>query len=376
MASLSIFGGIGCAALFRTSLIPSLLAFSAVALPIISFFQGRGYAIISGIFAIVFSMKIIGTTLFPGLWISGLGSVFIIAWGLFWLGGTFVIKEEEKVVSRLDQLTREMDENRSIYQQDIQKKIQENVSLVSRSQSLERELQDCQELLKEAYKKQKHLAIDLQVLSDQKNSWLEDYAILHNEYIHLVAGDEGVVFPWVSEQEVLGKSQESKIQDLKEKGMAFLQSELAEEKRQHQFYASRCEELSESLQKVGDLQTRMLELQKLLKQKDKELEQLRDSSQNEESEGSLIEDPEEKRYRCMYQQLREQFSEKDKVLSAVRKELFAVREQYLTLKKEQQLDIECPLEEVLLIQKLLSRIEFLEEEIIHLEELVSRTLCL
>lgn len=286
--------------------------------------------------------------------------------------------ENEKTL-QLEVLTRELDEKLGTYQQQLQEKAEENTLLISRSQSLEKELQECKELLKEAYKKQEHLSIDLQVLSDQKNSWLEEYAVLHNEYVHRVVGDENIVFPWMGEQEILGRDQESKVQILQDKGLMLLQEELAKEKQQHKLYAERCQELSVSLQQVESLQGRVLELQKLLEQKEKELGQLRLAMQETEATKSVVSEvvtfPEERRYECMYKQLREQFSEKDKTLSAARKELFAVKEQYLTLRREQQLAVDS-FEDIVLVHQLLFQIELLEEEVIYLEELVSHSLTL
>lgn len=379
IAFLSILLGISCASFFDPTLVVSLLVFSFAALFMIMLFRGWGYAVISGIFCIVFSIKFFGDSVFSILWIVGLESVFLISWGVFWLAGTMLTEAENKKTLQLEVLTRELDEKLGTYQQQLQEKAEENTLLISRSQSLEKELQECKELLKEAYKKQEHLSIDLQVLSDQKNSWLEEYAVLHNEYVHRVVGDENIVFPWMGEQEILGRDQESKVQILQDKGLMLLQEELAKEKQQHKLYAERCQELSVSLQQVESLQGRVLELQKLLEQKEKELGQLRLAMQETEATKSVVSEvvtfPEERRYQCMYKQLREQFSEKDKTLSAARKELFAVKEQYLTLRREQQLAVDS-FEDIVLVHQLLFQIELLEEEVIHLEELVSHSLTL
>ncbi|WP_082905010.1 hypothetical protein [Candidatus Chlamydia sanziniae] len=381
-ALLLMLGGLGCSVLSNVRLIPILLLFSSLALPAILSFQHRGYIVVSGIFLSIYCPKyVIGLSLSSGFWSAGLGSAFLLAWGLC-LQGILLVREENVEKEQLYiRVCQELDKLRGIYEHTVEDKDHEK-------KMLETKLQEYQMQLREACKKQEHITMDLKILSDQKNSWLEDYAVLHNKYVRLISGDESVVFPWVSEQSVFQEpavnlqDNELWVQALQEKeeGMARLQNELAVEKQERYQYQQRCEELSTSLPNLSDLQEQLKNYQELLQQKERELLELHclvdeHIKKTPAAASSLIE--EEKRYKGLYYQLHQQFAEKNATLSSVRKELFIVREQYLTLKKKEQTDFkDITFEDICVMQKLLFYIECLEEEISCLEELVSHNLCL
>ncbi|ACZ32911.1 conserved hypothetical protein [Chlamydia pneumoniae LPCoLN] len=392
-ALLLIFGCLGCASVVKVSLVPFLLLFSFLAFPLILCFRGKGYALLLGVFVTLYVAKyVVGETLYVSFWLSGLGVSFLLAFGLF-LQGVWLAQEEEMVKGKEQlRLSEDLDAQRSAYEDLLLTKSQEKEFLDARAQGLDRELTECQELLKAAYQKQEYLTIDLKILADQKNSWLEDYAELHNKYIELVSKNGDVVFPWVAEPSV-GESQGSEKVDVsrwvsalqeKEESLERLRNEILVEKQRCSDYEHRCQELGLLLQNFTALERRCEELQNLLNQKEtqiNELHQLVCKSEEKVSvepsahaETSCVE---EKQYKGLYSQLQEQFLEKSETLSLVRKKLFAVQEKYLTLKKKEELTKQdMSFDDISMIQGLLERIEILEEEVSHLEELVSRSLSL
>ncbi|WP_239923127.1 hypothetical protein [Candidatus Chlamydia corallus] len=392
-ALLSIFACLGCASVVKVSLIPFLLVFSSLALPLILCFRGKGYALLTGIFVTFYLAKyVIGEPLYQSFWFSGLGLSFLLSYGLF-LQGVWLAQEEEvaKGKERV-RLSEDLDEQRNVYQDLLEKKSQEKEFLDARAQGLEKELTKCQELLKEAYQKQEYLTIDLKILADQKNSWLEDYAELHNKYVQLVSKNEDVVFPWLAEPLVY-ESDGSANSDLslwasalqeKEKSLECLRNEILVEKQRCSEYENRCHQLTLSLENFTTLEMRCEELQDLLNQKETKIDQLHqlvrefeEKAVTQASANSVISSDEEKHYKGLYSQLQEQFIEKSETLSLVRKKLFAVQEKYLTLKKKEELTKQdMSFDDVSMIQRLLERIELFEEEVSHLEELVSRSLSL
>ncbi|EPJ31153.1 putative myosin heavy chain [Chlamydia psittaci 06-1683] len=238
-------------------------------------------------------------------------------------------------------------------------------------------------MLHDSCKKQEHMALDLQILADQKNSWLEDYAVLHNEYVRLVAGDETTsVFSWVSGKDTVSHREnegtELWLRALQEKDekMTSLENQLIEEKLLRKSLEDQCDSFQAYVQEVEQLRLKLEELQNLLNQKDEEIIKLHACIKEQETATKISADDHEiKSYKDKYIQLRGQFAEKTKILTEVRKELFLVREKYLTLQKqEENVSTFTDMRDIEIIQNLLEHIESLEEEIISLEELVSHNL--
>ncbi|WP_231911686.1 hypothetical protein [Chlamydia serpentis] len=394
-AVLLVCGCVGCASLARPSLTPFLLLFSCLGSPLILCFRGKGYAVFIGIFLIFYVGKYVAREpLFIGFWLSGLGISFLLSYGLVLQGVLLRRKEQLETEQEQERLSKDLDTQRSAYQDLMEKRGQEKEFFDNRSQDLERKLSEYQELLKQTHQKTEYLAIDLKVLVDQKNSWLEDYAELHNKYIDLISKNENVVFPWMGgaaayeSQDLVTPNASvwaSTLQD-KEESLERLRQEILIEKKRCSHYESHCQQLRLSLEGFSDLEKSYKELEILVKQKEAEINRLHQlvnefetKLADQASGNSLLEtsSKEEKHYKDLYCQLQEQFIEKSETLSLVRKKLFTFQEKYLTLRKKEELEKQdISFDDISMIQSLLERIEFLEEEVSHLEELVSHSLSL
>ncbi|WP_375793993.1 hypothetical protein O1W69_02875 [Chlamydia sp. 12-01] len=378
-----IFGGLGCASIMGTSLLLLTICFSALALVASVYFRFWGYGVVSCAFLSVYYYKHIATCS-SLLWALGLSTAFLLSWGIFVFGISLIDEENDEQKQRYDQLSNEYTEIQVSYDKAVLDKAMACEFLEKRAHTLESELQECRALLQDSCKKQEHMALDLQILADQKNSWLEDYAVLHNEYVRLVAGDETTsVFSWVSGKETFPRSEgrnenaELWLRTLQEKDekMTSLENELVEEKLLRKSLEDECHNLKSHIQEVDQLRLRLEEFQNLLNQKDEELIQLHNLVSEREV---LIKTPvtdEFKSYKDKYLQLKEQFAEKTEALAEVRKELFLVREEYLALQKQEEVTSNfADMKDIEMIQNLLAHVECLEEEIIFLEELVSHNL--
>lgn len=378
-----LFGGLTCASLIDSALVCFLMLFSVLALVASVFSQFWGYGITSCIFCLVYCYKY-----FPihssALWSLGLACSFILSWGIFVLGVSLIAKGHEERQKEYDRLSEECDEVRISYDKAVHDKAIACEFLEKRAQSLESDLEKCRALLQESCKKQENMALDFQILSDQKNSWLEDYALLHNEYVRLVAGDETTsVFSWVSRKETpLDRQQQgdlshtwTRILQEKETKLTSLEDALEKERVLRESLENECLNLYTRIREAEDLQVRFDGLQDLLGQKDIELKQLREKLQHYANSETASLDSQDKSYKTKYLQLREQFGEKSEALAEARKELFLVRENYLALQKQEEDSLSfIEMHDITIIERLLEHIESLEEEITFLEELVSRTL--
>ncbi|AHK63387.1 Putative myosin heavy chain [Chlamydia avium 10DC88] len=378
-----LFGGLACASLIDLALVCFLMLFSTLAL--IASLCGRflGYGIISCLFFPIYYYNYF--SICPSvLWSLGLACSFVLSWGIFSLGISLVIDERMDRQQQYDRLSEEHAGIRSSYDKAVHDKAVACEFLEKRAQSLESDLEKCRALLQESCKKQEHMALDFQILSDQKNSWLEDYALLHNEYVRLVAGDETTsVFSWVSKKEMSvdfqqqGEVAQTWTRILQEKDMKLtsLEESLEKERSLRESFERECLSLHSRVQEVVDLELRLDKLQSQLRQKDIELEQLQERIHGYVTSEKVSFDSQDKSYKMKYLQLREQFSAKAEALLAARKELFLVRENYLTLQKQEEDSLSfIDMNDIRIIERLLEYIENLEEEITSLEELVSHTL--
>ncbi|WP_174222246.1 hypothetical protein [Chlamydia poikilotherma] len=378
-----IFGGLGCASIVDTTLLLLIMCFSILALVASIYFRFWGYGVVSCLFLFVYYYKHIGTCS-SLLWALGLSTAFLLSWGIFVLGITLIDEENQEQKQKYDQLSNQYAEIQVSYDKAVHDKAMACEFLEKRAHALESELQESRTLLQDSCKKQEHMALDLQILADQKNSWLEDYAILHNEYVRLVAGDETTsVFSWVSGKETFSNS-EGRSEDAelwlralheKDEKMASLENELIEEKLSRKSLENECHSLKSDIEEIDQLRSRLEEFQNLLSQKDKELTQLHALVNQQKA---LVKTPvadEFKSYKDKYLQLKMQFAEKTEALAEVRKELFLVREDYLALQKQEEMTSNfVDMKDIEMIQNLLAHIECLEEEITSLEGLISHNL--
>ncbi len=377
-----IFSGLGCAYVVDATLLLLTMFFSALALVASVYFRFWGYGVVSCAFLAVYYYRYINVS-FSLLWALGLSLAFLLSWGIFVFGISFVDEENNERQQKYDQLANEYSEIQISYDQAIRDKSIACEFLEKRAHALESELKECRAMLHDSCKKQEHMALDLQILADQKNSWLEDYAVLHNEYVRLVAGDETTsVFSWVSGKDTVSHREnegtELWLRALQEKDekMTSLENQLIEEKLLRKSLEDQCDSFQAYVQEVEQLRLKLEELQNLLNQKDEEIIKLHACIKEQETATKISADDHEiKSYKDKYIQLRGQFAEKTKILTEVRKELFLVREKYLTLQKqEENVSTFTDMRDIEIIQNLLEHIESLEEEIISLEELVSHNL--
>ncbi|WP_348664136.1 hypothetical protein [Chlamydia vaughanii] len=377
-----ILGGLGCASIADATLVPSLICFSALVLVASVYFRFWGYGVASCLFLSVYYCKHIATCS-SLLWGLGLAGTFLLSWGIFAFSISLIDEENDAQQQKYDRLSEEYAGVQVSYDKAVHDKSMACEFLEQRAQSLELELQECRALLQDSCKKQENMALDLQILADQKNSWLEDYAVLHNEYVRLVAGDEATsVVSWVSGKETFSGERKQEdtqlwIRALQEKDakLASLENELVEEKLLRKSLENECQNLSSHVQEISELRLRLGELQVVLDQKDEELVQLRDFVKNQEAVKAVSIDAESKSYKDKYLQLQEQFGEKSEALLEARRELFLVREEYLALQKQEENSSNfSDMKDIEMIQDLLEHIENLEEEITSLEELVSHNL--
>ncbi len=377
-----IFSGLGCAYIVDATVFLLTMFFSALALVASVYLRFWGYGIVSCLFLSVYYYKYINVSS-SLLWTLGLFLAFLLSWGIFVFGISFVDEENNEQQQKYNQLANEYSEIQISYDKAVHDKSIACEFLEKRAHALESELKECRALLQDSCKKQEHMALDLQILADQKNSWLEDYAVLHNEYVRLVAGDETTsVFSWVSGKDTVSNREDGEtelwLRALREKDekMTSLENELIEEKLLRKSLEDRCESFKAYVQEVEQLRLRLEEVQNLLNQKDEEIIKLHAFIKEQETAIKTPSDNHEiKSYKDKYIQLRGQFAEKTEVLAEVRKELFLVREKYLALQKqEENVSVFTDMRDIEIIQNLLEHIESLEEEIISLEELVSHNL--
>lgn len=267
-------------------------------------------------FPILYGLMCLCSGRVPFAWGLGLAITFMISLGIFAL---WIVLLKEKRLK--DQNLRENLESQCIQlKESYDKEVKEREVSCSfweqRVQLLSNELENCRSQLQESSRSQERLALDLQILSEQKSTWLEGYTELYNEYIRLVTMPNTVM-------------EESFEKD-------------AQWREEHRM-----------------MQMRMQELQETVVTKDAEIAQLR----------VQVGEP---AYKSKYLQLRKQFADKDAALSQARKELFQTQEKLLTAQREAHAAaMIMDLEEVELVHNLLVQIEALEEEISCLEVLVS-----
>lgn len=377
-----LFGGLACASLVDLTLVCFLTLFSVFVLAASICGRLWGWGVISCIFIFVYYEYFSIDS--SALWSLGLVSSFVLSWGICTLGISLISEERTKKKHQYDRLSEEYAEVQASYDQAVRDKAIACEFLEKRTQSLESDLEKYRALLQESCKKQENMALDFQILADQKNSWLEDYALLHNEYVRLVAGDETTsVFSWVSRKDMSstiqkqGEATHSWIHILQEKDakLASLEGDLQKERSLRENLENECLSLHSRVQENKDLQLRFDALQSLLEKKDGELEKLQEKLHEYLSSEKALLDAQDKSYKTKYLQLKEQFSAKAEALVEARKELFLVRENYLTLQRQEENSLSfIDMSDIEIIEKLLEYVENLEEEITSLEELVSHTL--
>lgn len=365
---------LSCAYVISTALVLPLACFSALSLVSSLYYRFWGCGVITCIFFPIYSYVCIQYSS-PIVLSYGVLLSFLLSFTMFILSVSIVREAYREQEDKYAHLSEEYTKIQLSYDQLALDKSRSCESLEKHIQLLQCELDACRAFLQQVRKEQENTALDLQILSDQKNSWLEDYALLHNKYLHLVSGDETTsVFSWVSQQEGPLHSSQDESQVLllalreKEEEVTALGKKLEEERLLRQGLESESFDVRLCKQEIGDLENRLAECQHALGERERELLQLKSSKHAEGDEY--------KAYKNKYLQLREQFNEKSEMIVQVRKELFSVNEHYLTLQREREHALDDDMSHVHMIHKLLLRIEGLEEEIVTLEELISHSLFL
>ncbi|EPP30462.1 hypothetical protein CP8484711_1785, partial [Chlamydia psittaci 84-8471/1] len=168
-----IFSGLGCAYIVDATVFLLTMFFSALALVASVYLRFWGYGIVSCLFLSVYYYKYINVSS-SLLWALGLFLAFLLSWGIFVFGISFVDEENNEQQQKYNQLANEYSEIQISYDKAVHDKSIACEFLEKRAHALESELKECRALLQDSCKKQEHMALDLQILADQKNSWLED----------------------------------------------------------------------------------------------------------------------------------------------------------------------------------------------------------
>ncbi|MBQ8498502.1 hypothetical protein [Chlamydia sp.] len=360
-------GGIGC-----LSLVPSLpllvvLGIMSIFVALVSFLHGWGYGI-SVIGAISLGLVLCSNFSVPTFWGGLLTLTFIVSYGILLLGISLVEGLIEEKTASLTKLATLRDELQESYNRQVQERKEGERFFEGRILALEEELSVCRKHLEEISRKYEHTDRDLQILISQRDDWLKDYSILHQEYVRVATGgEEGAFFPWtVFEGNLEKEACDPQFLLEVENKIAHLEK-TCEEETCGKRYAEECLEkaLADLLEAIRHRE--VLERENI--RKDSEIESLK---QEIVTEKLLSHSANHERavYKGKYLQLREQFKAKDACLRKARQERFLAQEQLLTLKREEEASNPSAIDNLFIIQDLLSQIEALEEEIICLEGLV------
>lgn len=364
-----LLGEIGCVSSISSVSLVAVLSIVGVFVALVSFFRSWGYGL-SVVGAIFFGLALCNNFPVSVFWGGLLTVSFIISYGILLLSVSLVEGHiKEKAVS-LSELTASHNSLQDSYNREVQERKEKEFLAQSKITALEQELSVSHEQLQEVSRKYTHASEDLQILIDQRDSWLKDYMTLHQEYVRVVAGDEeNVIFPWKVFQGNSEKDSgyQQRVQDAEHK-IAHLEK-LCEEENSGKRYAEEC--LDKALADLLE-STRLREiLEKEIFQKDEEIASLKQEIAAEKLLSSSVSD-DRAAYKGKYLQLREQFTVKDSFLKKARRERFLAQEQLLVLKraKEEEASNLSTTDSFSIIQNLLLQIEALEEEVTYLEELV------
>lgn len=363
-----LLGEIRCLSLISSVPLTLILGVIGIFVALVSFFRSWGYgiAVIGAVFLGLTFYHHFPISIF---WGGMLTVTFVLSLGVLLLSIFFVEGLiEEKTIS-LTNMTAFLDKLQESYNHEVQERKDGELLYQGRVAALEKELSVCSERLQEVSKKYSHANEDLQVLIDQRDSWVKDYMTLHQEYIRVVAGDgENSLFPWKVFQGYSQEEVEHLRQSRDAERVAHLEKMCEKEHSEKRFAEERLEKALADLLEA----TRCKEgLEQKLLQKEEEIEALKQELAIERVQGSSA-DHERASYKGMYLQLREQFKVKDAFLKKARRECFLAQEQLLVLKREEEEKASdlSTMDSFAIIQNLLLQIEALEEEIICLEELV------
>ncbi|QYC79401.1 hypothetical protein, partial [Chlamydia suis] len=191
-----LLGEIRCLSLISSVPLALILGVIGIFVALVSFFRSWGYgiAVIGAVFLGLTFYNHFPISIF---WGGMLTVTFVLSLGVLLLSIFFVEGLiEEKTIS-LTNMTAFLDELQESYNHEVQERKDGELLYQGRVAALEKELSVCSERLQEVSKKYSHTNEDLQVLIDQRDSWVKDYMTLHQEYIRVVAGDgENSLFPW------------------------------------------------------------------------------------------------------------------------------------------------------------------------------------
>ncbi len=321
----------------------SIFAFFAIAL-----FRGWGFYLSFLSFFLFHGSALLSLSGSMGwFWVFGSLCSFLLSW--YSVLEAFLLLGEEEGIQEADQLelTSQLEEMKKAYDELLLSKQIESGTLLEKLENLQKDLDtvSC---------KYSQVKVDLQVLTEQKHCWLEDYTALHDTYIKEITGDH--VLP-SSVSWILGE----KKQEVFEQVGSSVETECIKNQAEQEQMAQLLEDKTSELERIkGQLD----EHKALLASKEEQWKKM---------SHQVLDTQDSSNYKSRYQQLRGQFEEQKHSLSSARKELFLSQEECLLLRKEKEEGrYETDLTDIELIHSLLSSIESLEQEVAHLEELVFR----
>lgn len=198
-----MFSGIGCVFFANEQKVPFFLIFSSASLCLIHCFRVYGFYIVSSVFlGAICSQQLLPME--PLIWRIGIVSTFLLSWGIFAFTLASVDQFDREQQSKRDQYEKEQEQKYSVYEAQLKEHEDRCRDLDRKHNVLQDELQQVRLQLNEVNKQKENLAEDLQILSDQKTSWMADYAELHNQYIKLMSDGGAIdVFSFVPDDRQL-----------------------------------------------------------------------------------------------------------------------------------------------------------------------------
>ncbi|WP_213318163.1 hypothetical protein [Chlamydiifrater volucris] len=291
-------------------------------------------------------------------------------------------KKQESIKSLMNELAFV----KKSYEEEKAKLLKENAGLSLQMHETAQIFDVTRKNLEDLQKKYSYLEVDFKILSEQKESWLGDYAVLHREYVQ-VSDQLGMLNVSSASEEKVGIQEKDpknqKIVSVLEEQLLLKDSVISELSQKQEDWNQKKLDLEKSNQQLTIdidglkklLDGRELEIKELQDKLNSLKQQLLPSSRIKVSGERSSVDEGKVDYKALYLQLRLQFTEKDKALSSVRKEFFLLKEKLLKREKVDELTLgEENFEELGIVEQLTSKVSALELEVTHLEELISRIL--
>ncbi|WP_213357518.1 hypothetical protein [Chlamydiifrater phoenicopteri] len=385
-----ILSGSFCASFCQYALLSLMLVYSALAFLLVLFFDlwGLIFSFVNILFLTCCVFYSGSLLTFEFIWNLGMVCAFSLTWFVFFLWTKSSKEQSGKKQESIKNLIDELSSLKNTYEEEKARLLEGNKELSIQLDETNQNFGATKEDLEELKKKYSYLEVDFRILSEQKDSWLEDYAILHREYVQISDRLEMLTAGGAS----LSNEEKSCLQKKDEENQRLIESlekqlslkenaffELSQKQKDWMKEKSSFEEINQQLAK--DIEG----LKNLLDRKESEVCSLQEKI--DALKQQLVSESEVKRPKevtvleakvdcqALYHQLKLQFAEKDAVLSSVRKEFFLLKEKLLERERMEELSLgEENFEELRLIEHLTSEIALLEEEVTLLEGLVSRIL--